>query len=123
MRWRSLKGGYEVRDRKASAGAFRTATLNFLTFFGHEIPSPEWGAQQADKALEFFPPLHHHRVGPAKSAVPSSPAKEPMTMLDFPPKTVSCFVRIIHTGSDKGCFWSFNEMAVYGTAERGAKTK
>lgn len=41
-----------------------------------------------------------------------------MTTITFPPKTVSRFVRITQTGSDKGCFWSFSEMAVYGSAER-----
>ncbi|RBP43610.1 mono/diheme cytochrome c family protein [Roseimicrobium gellanilyticum] len=46
-----------------------------------------------------------------------------MTMINFPPKTVSRFVRITQTGSDKGCFWSFNEMAVYGTAEGSEKSK
>ncbi|WP_075088804.1 discoidin domain-containing protein [Verrucomicrobium spinosum] len=38
-----------------------------------------------------------------------------MTTVQFPPNTVTRFVRITQTGSDKGCFWSFNEMAVYGT--------
>lgn len=40
-----------------------------------------------------------------------------MTTIDLPPKTVTRFVRITQTGSDKGCFWSFNEMAVFGAAE------
>lgn len=44
-----------------------------------------------------------------------------MTSIHFPGQTVARFVRITQTGSDKGCFWSFNEMAVYGTAESQAK--
>ncbi|WP_050031314.1 ThuA domain-containing protein [Verrucomicrobium sp. BvORR034] len=45
-----------------------------------------------------------------------------MTTVQFPPNTVTRFVRITQTGSDKGCFWSFNEMAVYGT-DQFAKDK
>ncbi len=44
-----------------------------------------------------------------------------MTTINFPKKTVSRFVRITQTGSDKGCFWSFNELAVYGTPPSDAK--
>ena len=44
-----------------------------------------------------------------------------LTTIDFPPKTVTRFVRIVQTGSDKGCFWSFHELAVYGGTEPGTK--
>jgi mono/diheme cytochrome c family protein len=44
-----------------------------------------------------------------------------MTSIQFPPQTVARSVRITQTGSDKGCFWSFNELAVYGTAENQPK--
>ncbi len=42
-----------------------------------------------------------------------------MTSIAFPSATVTRFVRITQTGSDKGCFWSFNELAVYGAPKGG----
>jgi mono/diheme cytochrome c family protein len=42
-----------------------------------------------------------------------------VTTINFPPNTVARYVRIIQTGMDKGCFWSFQELAVYGTPEGG----
>ena len=40
-----------------------------------------------------------------------------MTSIQFPPQTLARLVRITQTGSDKGCFWSFNELVVYGMPE------
>jgi putative membrane-bound dehydrogenase-like protein len=44
-----------------------------------------------------------------------------LTSIQFPAQTVTRFVRITQTGSDKGCFWSFNELAIYGAARIPAK--
>jgi hypothetical protein len=37
-----------------------------------------------------------------------------VTSIELPPQSVTRYVRIIQTGSDKGCFWSINELGIYG---------
>jgi mono/diheme cytochrome c family protein len=39
-----------------------------------------------------------------------------VTTIDFPAKAPARYVRITQTSSDKGCFWSINELAIYGSA-------
>lgn len=37
-----------------------------------------------------------------------------VTTIELPTHTVARYVRIIQMGSDKGCFWSINELGIYG---------
>ena len=44
-----------------------------------------------------------------------------MTTITLPRETVARCLHITQPGSDMGCFWSFNEMAVFGSAAKLTK--
>jgi mono/diheme cytochrome c family protein len=39
-----------------------------------------------------------------------------ITTIEFPTKSAARYIRITQTSADKGCFWSINELGIYGSA-------